>query len=70
AVDFLSSFEQQRRETLAFVARLNELDLFDNANVSVTPAQADGSQGAPVTVAEYVAVSADKLRALPADKLA
>jgi hypothetical protein len=70
AVDFLSSFEQQRRETLAFVARLKELDLFDNANVTVTPGRPDGSPGDPVVVAEYVAVSADKLKALAPATLA
>jgi hypothetical protein len=70
AVDFLSSFEQQRRETQAFVARLKELNLFDNARVTFTPQRPDGSPGDPVTVAEYVAVSADKLKALPAATLA
>jgi hypothetical protein len=70
AVDFLSSFEQQRRETQAFVARLGDLDLFDNANVTLTPTRDDGSPADPVVVAEYIAVSGDKLKALKAEKLA
>jgi hypothetical protein len=70
AVNFLTGFEQQRRDTQEFVKRLNELDLFETAKVSVRPQQSDGTAGDPVDVAEYTAVSFDKLKALPPETLA
>lgn len=69
AINFLTSFEQQRQATREFCVRLRELDLFEEAKVTFTPANADGSQGEPRTIAEYVGISADKVAALSADQL-
>jgi hypothetical protein len=69
AVDFLTGFEQQRRQTEAFVKELAALDLFDNAQITYTQMREDGSQGPPMSLADYIGVSFDKLKALPQDKL-
>lgn len=65
AVGFLTSFEQQRRDTLAFVARLQELDLFDTADVTLAQNNPDGSRAAPLNIGKYTGVSNKKLEALP-----
>lgn len=64
AVDFCSNFETERRRTDLFVARLKELDLFEAKVASFTPRLADGTQGSPVQVADYFAVSEEKLNSL------
>lgn len=70
AISFLTSFEQQRRDTLAFVERLKQLDLFDEQNVMVNRANPDGSPAEPLNVGTYTAVSYEKLRKLPAETVA
>lgn len=70
AISFLTSFEQQRRDTLAFSKRLRELDLFETAEVVVNRALPDGSGTEPFKLGEYIAVSRTKLRALPQATLA
>ena len=47
-----------------------ELDLLDTREAMFTPRNPDGTAGAPQKIAEYFAVSEDKLKALPAEKLA
>ena len=64
AVDFCSNFETERRRTDMFVARLRELDLFESKAATFTPRLPDGSQGEPVQIADYFAVSEEKLNAL------
>ena len=64
AVDFCSNFETERRRTDLFVARLRELDLFEAKAATFTPRLADGTQGQPIQVADYFAVSEEKLNAL------
>jgi len=67
-VQFCNDFETEGRRTESFVELLKDLDLFDVRTASFTPVQADGTAGPPQTVAEYFAVSDEKLKALPADK--
>jgi SapC. len=70
AMDFCNNFEQERVRTESFVKLLEDLDLLEVREASFTPRDAAGNPGAPQKLAEYFAVSEDKLKALPADKLA
>ncbi len=64
AVKFCSDFEGERRRSDEFVARLIELDLFEAKAATFTPRLADGGMGQPVQIADYFAVSEEKLKAL------
>jgi hypothetical protein len=69
-IEFCNNFEIELRRTEAFVNTLRELDLFETKTASVTPVNPDGSpSGPPQTVAEYYAVSDEKLKALPDEKI-
>lgn len=69
ALAFSSSFEQERLRTESFVRLLVELDLFDTRETIFTPRDQNGVAGAPQKLADYYAVSEDKLKTLAADKL-
>ena len=69
AMEFCNNFEQERQRTEAFVALLTELDLFESKEAVFTPRNPDGTAATPQKLAEYFAVSEDKLKALPAAKL-
>jgi hypothetical protein len=68
-IKFCNDFETEGRRTESFVNLLTELDLFETRRVTFTPTNPDGTQGAPQPVAEHFAVSEEKLKALPAEKL-
>ncbi len=70
AMEFCNNFEQERQRTDAFVKLLTDLDLFDTREALFTPRNPDGTAAAPQKIAEYFAVSEDKLKALPVEKLA
>ena len=70
AMEFCNNFEQERLRTESFVKLLTDLDLFETREASFTPRNPDGSAGEVQKLAEYFAVSEDKLKALPAEKLA
>lgn len=71
AMEFCNSFEQERLRTESFVGLLKELDLLEIREATFTPRDASGQPaGEAQKIAEYYAVSEDKLRALPAEKLA
>jgi hypothetical protein len=70
AMEFCNNFEQERQRTESFVALLTELDLFETREAVFTPRDANGVAGQPQKLAEYTAVSEDKLRGLSAEKLA
>lgn len=70
AMEFCNNFEQERQRTDAFVKLLTDLDLFDTREAVFNPRNPDGSPAQPQKLAEYFAVSEDKLKALPAEKLA
>jgi SapC len=61
AVEFCSNFETERRRSDLFVNRLKELDLFEVKQANFQPRLPDGSLGEPVLVADYFAVSEEKL---------
>lgn len=66
-IDFCAQFDQDAARTESFVNLLTELDLFEKKQTQFTPRLPDGSPGEPQLVAEYFAVSEDKLRALPVE---
>lgn len=70
AMEFCNNFEQERQRTDAFVKLLTDLDLLDTREAVFTPRNPDGTAAAPQKIAEYFAVSEDRLKALPAEKLA
>ena len=69
AMEFCNNFEQERVRTDSFVKLLTELDLFEVKEASFTPRNPDGTAGTPQKLAEYFAVSEDKIRALSPEKL-
>lgn len=69
AMDFCNNFEQERLRTEAFVKLLTDMDLFEIKEAVFTPRNADGTSGQPQKIAEYFAVSEDKLKGLSAKKL-
>jgi len=69
AIKFCENFETERRRTETFVELLKDLDLFDIRRAAHTPRRPDGSLGEPQQIAEYFAVSEEKLNALPAERL-
>ena len=70
AMEFCNNFEQERLRTESFVKLLIDLDLFETREANFTPRNPDGSAGQVQKLAEYFAVSEDKLKALPIEKLA
>jgi len=70
AMAFCTNFEEERLRTESFVKLLTDLDMFETREANFTPRNADGSAGPVQKLAEYYAVSEDKLKALPAEKLA
>ena len=70
AMEFCNNFEQERLRTDSFVQLLKDLDLLDTREASFTPRNPDGTPAPVQKLAEYYAVSEDKLKALPAEKLA
>jgi len=69
-IEFCSQFDQDRAVTESFCNLLKSLDLFETKQTTYTPRLPDGTAGQPVMVAEYFAVSEDKLKQLAPEKLA
>ena len=69
AMEFCNNFETERQRTDSFVQLLKDLDLLIIREAVFTPRNPDGSAGQPQKIAEYFAVSEEKLKALPAEKL-
>jgi hypothetical protein len=69
-VEFCNSFEVEVRRTESFINLLTELDLFETRTATYTPMGPDNQPtGAPQLVAEFYAVSEEKLKALPDEKI-
>jgi len=68
-IQFCNDFETENRRTEAFVNLLTELDLLETRKQMFTPTNPDGTAGQPQEVAEYFAVSEDKVKALPDAKV-
>jgi hypothetical protein len=70
AMDFCNNFETERQRTDSFVKLLKDLDLLETRDANFTPRNPDGSAAPVQKVAEYFAISEDKLKALPIETLA
>ena len=68
-IQFCNDYETEIRRTESFVALLIEYDLLDTRKTTYTPTNPDGNQGPPQEIAEYFAVSDERLKALPDDKI-
>ncbi|MDP1630712.1 MAG: SapC family protein [Caulobacter sp.] len=69
AIKFCEDFETERRRTESFAKLLGDLDLFEQRDATFNFPNQDGTSQA-VKLADYFAVSEEKLAALPAEKLA
>lgn len=68
-MQFCNDYEVERRRTESFVQLLKDLDLFETREAAFQPMNPDGTPGQRQVIAEFFAVSEEKLRALPADKV-
>lgn len=68
-IQFCNDFETEGRRTESFVNLLKELDLFEIKRSTFTPPNPDGTPGQAQPIAEYFAVSEDKLKTLAPEKL-
>lgn len=68
-IQFCNDYEAEIRRTESFVGLLTELDLFETRKTTYTPTLPDGAAGQPQEIAEYFAVSEERLKALPDDKI-
>ena len=64
AFEFLKQFEQDRRATEAMIARFKQLDLFEQKEMHFQGQNPDGSPAEKQKIADYFAVSDEKLRGL------
>ncbi|OYX33633.1 MAG: peptidase [Caulobacterales bacterium 32-69-10] len=69
AMDFCREFENERHRTDDFVKVLRDADLFEVKQAMFTPRAPDGTAGEPQMLAEYFAVSEEKLAKLPKEKV-
>ncbi len=68
-IQFCNDYEVEVRRTESFVELLTSLDLFETRRTTFRPTLPDGTQGPEQNLAEFFAVSEEKLRALPDAKL-
>ena len=68
-IEFCGRYDADRAVTDGFIKQLRDLDLFEPKQTTFTPQLPDGSPGEPQVVAEYSAVSRDKLNALPVEAI-
>ena len=69
AIEFCKEFERQRRATLDFVKMLDQYGLFEQKTVTFQPRDSEGKETGPQQkIADYWAVSEEKLNALPQDQ--
>ena len=69
AIEFCKEFERQRRATSEFADILKKFDLFEQKSVAFQPRDPQGNPvGAQQKIADYWAVSEEKLNALPAEQ--
>ena len=64
AFQFLQNFERDRRSTTQMVQRFKELDLFEMKDMHFQGQNPDGSPGERQKIAEYYAITEERLRGL------
>jgi hypothetical protein len=65
AVEFCKEFERQRRASVEFSELCDKMGLFEQKTVSFTPRDPNGNQGETQKIADYFAISEEKLANLP-----
>lgn len=70
AIEFCKEFERQRRGTVEFTKICGEHDLFEQKTVTFQPRNADGSEGQPQKIADYMSISEQKLNQMDPATLA
>ncbi len=70
AIEFCTNFESERQRTENFVKLMTELDLFELKEAYFTPTTPDGTPAQPIRLADYFAISEEKLKTLSGAKLA
>ncbi len=70
AFQFLQSFERDRQATTRMIEVFKELDLFEPKEMNFQGNNADGTPAPQQKIADYFAISEEKLKALPAEKIA
>lgn len=65
ALQFLENFERDRQATMQIVNRFKELDLFEKKDMHFQGQNADGSPAERQKIAEYFAITEERLRKLP-----
>lgn len=69
AIEFCKEFERQRRATVDFVKILRDMDLFEQKTVTFQPRDPQGNNTGPAQkVADYWAISEERLNTLPQEK--
>ncbi len=69
AFQFLQNFENDRRTTLQMIEMFKEMDLFEPKDMHFQGNNPDGSPAERQKIADYFAVTEDRLRGLPESKL-
>jgi len=70
AFTFLQNFERDRQATQVMIERFKELDLFEPKDMHFQGQNADGSPAARQKIADYFAISPEKISGLKEDVLA
>jgi hypothetical protein len=69
AIKFCEDFEGERVRTTQWIEMLRGLDIFEMKQAAFTPMGPNGATGQPILIAEYQAISEEKVNALPDEKL-
>lgn len=69
AFTFLQNFERDRQATQIMIDKFKELDLFEQKDMHFQGQNADGSPAERQKIADYFAITEERLRALPAETL-
>ena len=69
AIKFCEDFEGERVRTTQWIEMLRGLDIFEMKQAAFTPMDSNGVAGQPILIAEYQAISEEKVNALPDEKL-
>lgn len=69
AFEFLQNFERDRQQTSMMIEEFKKLDLFESKEMNFQGNNPDGSLAERQKIADYFAISEEKLRKLDADKI-
>ena len=69
AFQFLQNFERDRQATERMIGVFKELDLFEQKEMNFQGQNADGSPAEQQRIADYYAITEDRLKGLSAEKL-